>query len=71
MEYHQSLVSAAESVAEYELEETVFLNIPNGDAGLVFAYVVYKTHLEYLIRTESQGIMQVDGSSLVETKRII
>lgn len=69
MDLQEPLVKQIESVAEYSLGETVYL-LPSGDQGIVFAYIVQKTHIEYLIRTAEQGIMQVEEISLSDTKPI-
>ena len=71
MEFHANLLEQIQSVAEYEIGETVYINVQDGESGTVFAYIIYDTHIEYLVRTKEQGIIQLDRVSLSETKRIV
>ena len=71
MEYHESLLEQVESVAEYELGEQAFLNVVGGMPVVITAYIIYQTHIEYIVRTTEYGIMQLDGVSLCKTPRVV
>lgn len=71
MDLQKSLVNQVASVAKFELGETVYINLPEGERGIVFAYIVYTTHIEYLVRTVEQGIMQLEEICLSDQKPII
>lgn len=70
MDLHGPLLNNVESVAKYEMGQRVYINLPDGDMGIVFAYIVFETHIEYLIRTLEQGIMQLDATCLSDTRPI-
>ena len=70
MGLHQSLLEQISSVAEYEIGELVYINIPEGEQGVVFAYIIYDTHIEYLIRTAT-GPLQIDATCIADHKRIV
>lgn len=55
---------------EYSIGDRVFINIPEGVGGVIFAYIAYETHLEYFVRT-IEGVHQLDAVSLSEDKVII
>lgn len=71
MDLQKSLANQVASVAKFEIGEIVFINLPEGEQGIVFAYIVYNTHIEYLVRTVEQGVMQLEEVCLTDQKRII
>ena len=52
---------------EFNVGDIVYINVPEGDAGIVYALVLYSTHVEYLVRTK-EGTIQLDSTSLSEDK---
>ena len=69
-DFHESLVHQVQSVAEHAIGDLVYVNVPNGPIGLVFAYVIYESHIEYLVRTLENGVMQMDVTSISAHRRI-
>ena len=56
---------------EFEIGEKVWIQLPESPPGIVVAYVMYDTHLEYLVRTSNQGVQQLEGITLTSTPAII
>ena len=55
---------------KFNIGDKVFLNIIDGDSGLVVAIVVYNDHCEYIIRTIS-GTCYVSEIEITNEKVII
>jgi len=71
MEYHESLLEQVESVTEYQLGEQAFLNVVNGIPVVIIAYIIYSTHIEYVVRSVEYGIMQLESTSLCKSPRVV
>lgn len=56
--------------SKFEIGDRVFLNIPEGDCGLVIAIVVYEDHFEYIIRTINTTLF-VSGLEITNEKVIV
>lgn len=54
--------------AEYAIGDRVYINLTEGEEGIVCSYVLYDTHLEYCIRTAENDVLRVEGSSLTNEK---
>lgn len=54
----------------FNIGDRVYLNVPEGEPGIIFAYIVYETHLEYYVRTAT-GLHQIEEVSLCSHKQII
>ena len=55
---------------DFQIGDRVYLNIPEGDGGIVIAFVVYEKHREYLVMF-TDGTRQLTNTCLADSKPVI
>lgn len=54
---------------QWDIGDKVYINTPGGIGGNIFAYVLYETHIEYMVRTKD-AVLQLEEASISDTKII-
>lgn len=56
---------------KYNIGQHIYLNVPDGDVGIIVALVYYSDHVEYLTRFVDGRVSQLTESEISSEKIIV